>query len=352
MQRGSTKLLMVLAFLLLAGAGALGYFFMTGEGGPLAKNTRPTATPRLDKQVVQAAIDLPAGVLISTTEVLTLAEIPGDEYAAAPKSYFLTMDELKGQKTVQDLTGGEPIQPSQVRPAGLADLIPTPAPGQPSMRAFSIQVNPLTGVADQIQSGDYVDILASFNMDVPTIRYVQPLTRTEETVTDPEGVWTQQGEGILEHTEEGNTKVLLQDIMVLQVVKAPEPVVDASATPEATPTAEPTKQSIQTPKNAAGTTFLQGNYMLVVAVTNQEAEILRFVLDRGIGMSALLRATGDHTTQRSVGATLRILADNFGLPVTSALASQTHPQPLLPLQDTQQFAPIVPTPEAPQEETR
>jgi hypothetical protein len=52
-------------------------------------------------------------------------------------------------------------------------------------------------------------------------------------------------------------------------------------------------------------------------VSNQEAEVLRFALDRGIGITTMLRRAGDHTTERTVGATMRILVDSYGMPMPS-----------------------------------
>lgn len=93
---------------------------------------------------------------------------------------------------------------------------------------------------------------------------------------------------------------------------------------------------------------MPGNWIIVVAVTDQEAEVLSFALSRSIGISTLLRPTGDHATDRTVGATLRILVDNYGMPLPSTFASAVQQIIRLTPVSPSRYAPtvVVPTPTA------
>ncbi len=352
MRRGSNSLLIILAIFLLLGAAAVGYFMFLGSSAGAspfsAAKAPPTVAP--PQQIVQAVVDIKTGTVISTTnDLLKMTEISGEDFARNPKAYFTTLEDVKGQKALQDLAGGKPILRTAVGPAGLADRIPPPVPGREALHAFPIQLSTLTGVADMIQPGDYVDIMASFNQNVMTIRPGLPLTLTKELsgagATGSGTLYTNQD------TVEGSTKVLLQDIQILDVLHPAPPPAAGTPTVAAAPAAAPaplqTPQAVQKPVNASGTDLVGGSWVAVVAVTNQEAEVLRFTLDRGIGISTLLRRSGDHTQQRTVGATLRILIDNFGMPIGSTLPASQHPGlnipdvAVLPKEGPEKFAPTI-----------
>jgi pilus assembly protein CpaB len=265
-----------------------------------------------------------------------------------PESQFMadanlsSLEEVRNMVTTTTIKAGEAVRKDQIRKAGLAQKIPAAAEGQEPVKAFPVQVNSLSGVADLIQPGDFVDVLASFNLDVATftpgvtVGEASPLQNVTERATN-----------------EGTTKVLLQDVEVLDVIKpappaegsaeaAPAEGAPAEGTPtegdEARPAAQPT----------AGNTLNTGNWMIVIAVTNQEAEVLRFSLDRGIGITTILRRAGDHTTERTVGATMRVLVDNYGMPMPSfpqvvqqPAAVKIENVPEMPQVKTPAFAPTV-----------
>jgi pilus assembly protein CpaB len=343
MRRGSSSLLIIVGIfaLLLAGAGTYLYLFSPGSlPGTATVQTAPLPEP--DIMVIQAAIDLEPGTLIDDPdELLKTSPIPAVQYHANPEQYFVDPEELRNLKTLRTISANEPMRRDTVAPAGLALTMPTTGPGQPSIKAFPIQVNALSGVADLIQTGDFVDVMASFNMDVTTFRPGVP-QQAAEGVTQP--AITEQA------TNEGSVKVLLQDIEVLEIIKPAPP--QPTAEGETTPPPPPPEQAQPAAANTAGTTLQSGNWVLVIGVTNQEAEVLRFALDRGIGISTLLRRAGDHTTERTVGSTLRILIDNYGMPVPNSLPPVQQPGPVqvpnvptLPDAPIENFAPRV-TPEA------
>lgn len=346
MRRGNSSLLIIIGIvaLLVAGAGTYLYLFSPGllPGTGVAE---VIPTPQPDVMIVQAAIDLEPGTLIDNPdELLKISPIPSVQYLANAEQYFVDPEEVRDLKTLTSISGNEPVRRDMVGVAGLALRIPTPEPGQGSIKAFPIQVNALSGVADLVQAGDFVDVMASFNLDVTTFRPGVPQQAAE-------GAAPQQVINELP-SNEGSVKVLLQDVQVLEIIKPPvaQPTVEGEVPPP-----EPPPDQVQPQPgviNSSGVTLSSGNWVLVIGVTNQEAEVLRFALDRGIGISTLLRRAGDHTSERTVGSTLRILIDNYGMPVPNALPVVQQPGPAqvpnvptLPEVPAENFAPRV-TPEA------
>ena len=71
----------------------------------------------------------------------------------------------------------------------------------------------------------------------------------------------------------------------------------------------------------AGDTLIPGSWVVVLAVTDQEAEIIRYSLQQASSMALVLRGRGDTTVEQTLGVTLNILVSQYGLP---------EPQPFLP----------------------
>lgn len=344
MRRGSSNLIVILGLLLLlvaGGAGAIVYLspesIALGQPGVVGP---PTAEPTF--QVVKALIDIEEGTLITSTEdLLKMGEVPASQYVEG--SNLTSMQDARNMIATMTIKAGEPVLADSLRKAGLAQKIPAPAPGEQPVKAFPVQVNSLSGVADLVQPGDFVDVVASFNVDVVTIR--------------PDGLDTQNDQPVYkmmsQQTNEGVSKVLLQDVEVLDVIKPAPPAEGEEQQQEETPPpSAPADGSNQAPPPPAtpGNTLQNGNWIIVIAVTNQEAEVLRFSLDRGIGLTTILRRAGDHTTERTVGATMRILVDNYGMPMPSF--PQVAQQPMavdvegatqLPQVPTESFTPELET---------
>lgn len=341
MRRGGNSLLLLglaLVLVLLIGAAAY-YYLVVLEGGQGVGGNATLPPPTLPTQeVVHAGFDIARGTFFSNTEQLDLKGIPGDVFELNKAEYFTSLDDVAGLKTSRSFSAGDVLSRSDLQEAGLADRIPTPAAGQEPVRAYSIQVSSLGGVAGQVQAGDFIDVLASFNMDVVTLRPGGILTPTESVSG------TVLFEQVQVTTSEGTTKVLLQDIEVLDILE--EVVPEGTPTAAPAPTEGPTSQAIQQPLSDSATGFQPGNTVLIIAVTSQEAEILRLVQDRGIGLSVLLRGTGDHTNRRTVGATLQILARLFGMPLPTTFDTLEKPLQNLPSQPLEEYLPVVPTPTA------
>lgn len=322
MRRGSSSLFIIVGLFLLLAAGAAGVLLLYSPAEGILANTAgqlpPTAEPMV--QVVEALIDIEEGTVItSTDDLLKMGEVPSSQFSEDVN--LISFEDARNMIATSTLKAGEPIRKDSLRKAGLAQKIPAPKAGEAEVKAFPVQVNSLSGVADLVQPGDFVDVVGSFNLDVVTLR--------------PGGVDDQDGETKYIVSEqvsnEGTAKVILQDVEVLDVIK-PAPVTEDENGEEPTPEPQPETQSngdqSAPPKPVTNANTLNaGNWIIIIAVTNQEAEVLRFALDRGIGITTLLRRAGDHATERSVGATMRILVDSYGMPMPSY--PQVSQQPML-----------------------
>lgn len=328
MRRGG-RLLIVLGIVVAAVAALLGYLVLQGQS---ISNPQPisqaTAVP-VTRQVVSALIDIPNNTVLTETETfLTLTDIPETQFNASPNDYFTNFSELQNKLTLRSIPVNDIIRKADVIDAGLSLKIPTPAPNEPRPKAYPFQVNNLTGVADQIQPGDFVDVLASFEI--------------KQTIIRP-GV-NDEGQPQLVEQEfiERSTKTLVQNVQVLQIQRpqlAPEgtPTPGPSGPPESDESGQPVGTSTeQTPAN----TLRTGNWVLLLAVTDQEAEIIKFSLENGLGVTLVLRGRGDTAVETTNGVTQKILVSQFGLPV---------PDPFLdePTDDQPANPPANPTPVVP-----
>jgi pilus assembly protein CpaB len=323
----SNFLIIVGAILLLAAVGMVALTFASSRGLSATSN-KESATPEPMVPVVVAEIDINEGTVITSTDgLLRMDEVPASEFN--DQVHLTSVTDAHNMVATTTIKAGDPIYKSSLREAGLAQKIPAPESGQTSMKAFPIQVNSLSGVADLIHPGDFVDVVASFNLDVVTFHPGAP----------------QQGEGgsapsVNERvTNEGVSKVLLQDIEVLDIIKPGSPV-EGEKPVEPTPPPAPNNEGGNAPPATAANTLDAGNWLLVLAVTSDEAEVLRFVLDRGIGITTVLRRAGDHTNERTVGATMRILAEVYQMPLPSF--PQVMRQPGVSIDGVPQLAPIEP----------
>jgi pilus assembly protein CpaB len=177
-------------------------------------------------------------------------------------------------------------------------------------------------VADQLKPGDFVDVVATFNVNR---RQIFP-TGTE--LRDVGGV--QVPELIREITDPTfqTTKTLLQRAQVLRVIK-PSVAVEGEPTPEAgappqsgsLPQVDESGQPITPGVEGSGapSTLTSGIWTLVLAVNNQEIELMEFALAADARIVLVLRGAGDTTFEPTIGVTYDLLVSEFGLPLPRAL---------------------------------
>lgn len=146
------RIFMVFVLAIAAGSAlALGTYNYVQQMPASAGNTIPT------QPVVVAAADLQIGAELRRDD-LKVIDWPA---SAAPQGVFTTLDEVIGRGLVLPLIENEPVLPMKLAPreagAGLPPVIPA------GLRALSVRVNEVIGVAGYVLPGTRVDVLATLN---------------------------------------------------------------------------------------------------------------------------------------------------------------------------------------------
>lgn len=329
-------LLVVLLGIIIAASVALAMLVFMNQGvptGPGQGDGLPTAVPM--KKVMVARIDIASNTVISDTEsLLRTKDIPEPDYNANPKKYFTSAAELQNKMTLRAIGAGEYILSDDITEPGLSLQIPPAEPNQPRKKALPLEVNSLTGVADEIKPGDYVDVLASFDIVRSVIR----------VTIDPQGVPTFTEKEVTVHS----TKTLVQNTQVLKILK-PRAAPEGTPTPggqEGPPQTDSSGQPVSSEQGAGpGPGITPGSWLLLLAVNDQEAEIIKFSREAGTGITLVLRGRGDTTVETTLGVTIDILANQFGLPIGGEILPQVISPDQLTPQPTR--VPITPPSGAP-----
>lgn len=326
MRRGGR--LVLLLGIVIAVAAALGLLLFLQQQNP---NPQPGDGPSLipteppKHSVIVARIDIPNNSVLTDTETyLQPADIAESEYSSQASQYFTSLSDLQGKVTVRQVSAGQPIKKADVTEGGLSLQIPAAAPNEAAPKAFAFPVNNLSGVVDQIRPGDFVDVIASF--------------RFERTLLRPG--FTDDGRLIIKEDkleDMQSTKTLVQNVQVLRIVK---PQVEAAGTPtpggsgsgggdaqsqEGPPETDSSGQQVgangeggaspNAQTGQTGDTLTQGSWYLVIAVTDQEAEIIKLAREKGSSVTLVLRGRGDTAVETTTGATIGLLVSQYGLPL-------------------------------------
>jgi pilus assembly protein CpaB len=146
------RIFMVFVLAIAAGSAlALGTYNYVQQLPAGSGNAIPT------QPVVVAAADLQIGAELRRDD-LRVIDWPA---SAAPQGVFTTLDEVIGRGLVLPLIENEPVLPMKLAPkeagAGLPPVIPQ------GLRALSVRVNEVIGVAGYVLPGTRVDVLATLN---------------------------------------------------------------------------------------------------------------------------------------------------------------------------------------------
>lgn len=122
---------------------------------------RQRAAPPVEKQqvdVVVPRVNIPSRTVI-TPDMLTMAAVDEDR---VPRGALTDPTLAVGQVATQRLVAGQPVLRTQITDRatafGLAGIVP------PGLRAVTVPVDPVTGVAGLLKPGDRVDVIATFEV--------------------------------------------------------------------------------------------------------------------------------------------------------------------------------------------
>jgi len=133
-------------------AALLTYLFLDREKARAAEMTDPVT-------VVVATRDIPARTVVEAGMVRETTRPVG----TLPSNCANSVHEVTGRVTVAALSADQPVTraavAAQTAALGLAYVVPS------GMRAVTVALDPIIGVAGFLKAGDHVDVLATFSVD-------------------------------------------------------------------------------------------------------------------------------------------------------------------------------------------
>ncbi len=188
------KKIVIFALIAALCAGALLYFYL----GNL--EAQKEVQVQYDSVVV-AAVDIPEFTPI-TSEMLTIQQIPqGYAHPLAARS----IDEVVGLVTESNIVTGEQLLPSKLKQfgetdSGLSYVVPE------GMRAVTIPVDEVSGVAGFLERGDYVDVIS-----YTSTSYDVAVTNKTQNGTDP------SAEPVQGDVSQSTTVVAAQNVLIAAI---------------------------------------------------------------------------------------------------------------------------------------
>ena len=143
------RIFAVLALAVTAGGGLAYATYNYMQSAPVRTVTTPT------QPVVVAAADLQLATEIKADD-LRIVQWPKGQ---APEGAFASPSELIGRGVISPIVRNEPILPGKLAAKGAGSGLPPVIP--PGMRAVSVRVNEVIGVAGYVLPGTHVDVLAT-----------------------------------------------------------------------------------------------------------------------------------------------------------------------------------------------
>jgi pilus assembly protein CpaB len=278
----------------------------------------------VEKQPVPVKI-IVAAKAVEPHTVLTdadLAEETIDSDLLTGNDYISSKGEVLGLAPKAGLVKGQRIRKVDLEVAGLSNDI---APGK---RAVTLSVDKLQSAAGLLRESDYIDLIFSTKVNLSYVLPTRPL-EVETTTAGDSGVGEgnpvvlpaqyptdpsayvfpgEPGSRFKISGEKGGdplAKVVLQDIKVLRVVSAAPPA-----------------QGQQQQQQAAAQSD-----MIILEMTDDQAEVMKFILDNGASFSFTVRGKDDHELADTKGITYDLFVTNYSLPVPKSVRLPGEKQP-------------------------
>jgi Flp pilus assembly protein CpaB len=279
----SNRLVLLIGILLAL--VAFGGVIVLFNSRPAPASTAPTELP-----TVYAKVNIPLGTVLTTDMV----EARNQSVAVRAADAYGDVGDVVGKTVRTEVKAGERLSPAdfQAGAGGGQDVAHLLDPG---LRAIAVQVDQGTGVGTLINVGDRVDLVVGFTgADKFPLVTVDPTTRALTTVA-----------GINSTT----TKLILQDMQVIGTLVPPPPAASANS-------------GQQQAANAPTTSLTGQQELVILAVTAQQAEVIKFAQIDG-QISLVLRSPKDFldasgnplvpAPDKTTGIVLKTLIDQFGV---------------------------------------
>jgi Flp pilus assembly protein CpaB len=301
LKRSNRLVLLVGVFLaVVAFVGIL--LLLQTPASPSGENVAPTTT-----NVVVARADIPLSTRIRADQVETKTVAIAD----ASVGSFGDVSQVIGQIARQPVVAGGQITQTTLTGGFTGTVIDIQTPA--GLRAIAVRVDQTSGVGTVIKTGDYVDTLIALTEEQFASVTEDPANAEQLIVTNP-------------GPKGASVKLILQGMQVLGTLLPP--VAPPAPAAEGQPVASA----------APGTVLNEQQEIVILAVTAQQAEVIRYAQQMAnplLTLSLVLRSADDFVDPETgepvppviaetTGITLQELIDTYGvLPPTIA-------QPVLP----------------------
>lgn len=307
--RKNGRIFIILGVGLACLAVALAFLMFQNAGQSQAVERAPVTA-----KIFVASKDVPAHQKLQEAD---LAEQTVDKDLLTGGEVLVKSDVI-GRAPRTGLIKGQRIRLAEMEVTGLSNDI---APGK---RAVAIPADRLALAGGLLSDSDYIDLIFSTKVNLSIVLPTRPIE--VETATAPDAnivvtlppsapgepsAYALPGEPGSRFKIRGTggggdpvSKVLIQDIKVLRVISAAQ---------------QPQGQQ-QPPATAAGD-------MLLLELTNEQAEVMKFILDNGASYSFTIRGKGDQEVANTSGITFDTLVTNYQLPTPKSVRLPGEKQP-------------------------
>ncbi|MBN1485123.1 MAG: Flp pilus assembly protein CpaB [Chloroflexia bacterium] len=305
--RRSSRLPLVVGLLLLLVLVGAGYLYLSGyfgetPGGGLEVTATPVPTMRIvvPNRNVQAETVLKPSYV---EENFGYKDVLENEVPSDKDIVIVQKGQLYNKVSRVPLDADQYMRQDQFADASLSYLIPE------GKRAFPVLVDRYSGVMGEIVPQDFVDVVLSGPIELHYPRAYPPeydaMNRPPIEIAPTSMIMN-------------SVKTLIQDVEVLQVT-----VLSVTQQPiEGRPTPTPLPEGAEAPEEEGP---LPTRWVVILAVDDQQAEILQFAVAERMGLQLILRPRGDHNLVATRGITTWILIESYGLPVPQAVPYEVTP---------------------------
>ena len=301
MKRSNRLVLLVGVFLaVVAFVGIL--LLLQSPATPTGENAIPTEGP-----VVVATQDIPLSTRIRADQV----EVKIVPTAAIGAGAFADVSQVIGQIARQPVTAGGQITTTTLQGGTSGTVIDVTTPA--GLRAIALRVDQTSGVGTVIKTGDYVDAILALTEE-------QFASVTEDPAVPDQLIITNPG------PKGATTKLIIQGMQVLGTLLPPVAPPPAAAEGQPAPSAAP------------GTVLNEQQELVILAVTAQQAEIIRYgqtMANPLITWSLVLRSPDDFIDPETGEPVPPVIAETSGITLqelidTYGVLPPTIVQPVLP----------------------
>ncbi len=267
-----------------------------------------TAVPT-DGPVVVAKADIPLSTRIRADQV----EIKTVPLAGISAGAFADVSQVIGQIARQPVAAGGQITATTLTGGATGTLIDVQTP--PGLRAIAVRVDQTSGVGTVIKTGDYVDSLIALSEEQFALITGDLADPALVVVTNP-------------GPKGATVKLILQGMQVLGTLLPPvaPPPPNADGTPAAAP--------------APGTVLNEQQEIVILAVTAQQAEVIRYAQQMAnplLTLSLVLRSPDDFIDPVTGKPVPPVLAETTGIVLRTLIETYGVLPPTIE-------APVLPTP--------